>query len=92
MVIHGLLVTCLDQLALIFNCLKWCFVCVGLKMFWKEANVVATFVMIHVGMYKKVYVFWKVFNVFESVLWCVFWKNGKDYFARFGQVTKSYLP
>ena len=27
MVIHGLLVTCLDQLALIFNCLKWCFVC-----------------------------------------------------------------
>ena len=26
MVIHGLLVTCLDQLALIFNCLKWCFV------------------------------------------------------------------
>ena len=26
MVIHGLLVTCLDQLALIFNCLKWCVV------------------------------------------------------------------
>ena len=26
MVIHGLLVTFLDQLALIFNCLKWCFV------------------------------------------------------------------
>ena len=26
MVIHGLLVTCLDQLALIFNCLKWCLV------------------------------------------------------------------
>ena len=27
MVIHGLLGTCLDQLALVFNCLKWCFVC-----------------------------------------------------------------
>ena len=41
--------------------------CVGLKMFWKEANVVATFVMIHVGMYTKVYVFWKGFHLF-------FWK------------------
>ena len=27
MVIHGLLVTCLDHLPCIFNCLKWCFVC-----------------------------------------------------------------
>ena len=27
MVIHGLLGTCLDQLALVFNCLKWCLVC-----------------------------------------------------------------
>ena len=27
MVIHGLLVTCLDHLLLLFNCLKWCFVC-----------------------------------------------------------------
>ena len=27
MVIHGLLVTCLDHLPCILNCLKWCFVC-----------------------------------------------------------------
>ena len=26
MVFHGLLVTCLDHLLLLFNCLKWCFV------------------------------------------------------------------
>ena len=35
MVIHGLLGTCLDQLALVFNCLKWCFVC-GFEQVLKE--------------------------------------------------------
>ena len=33
-----------------------------------------------------------VLKVFLKVLWSVVLKNGKDCFARFGQVTKSYLP
>ena len=68
MVIHGVLGTCLDQLALIFNCLKWCFMCVGLKMFRKEANVVATFVMIHVGMYTKMYLSFEKFSMFLKIV------------------------
>ena len=38
MVIHGLLVTCLDQLALIFNCLKWCFVVCGFENVLKRSQ------------------------------------------------------
>ena len=64
-------------------------------MFWKEANVVATFVMIHVGMYTKVYVFWKVFNAFESgfesVLWCVVLKN-RQVFLQVDKYLRAIYP
>ena len=73
--------------------------CVVLKMFWKEAIVLATFVMILVWMYTKVYCLLKrCFNVWKFVLgnvlnMCcdVFLKIARM-FASFDQVTKSCLP
>ena len=65
-------------------------------MFWKEAIVVATFVMILVWMYTKVFVFWNMFQCFDSCLkmfWncmCLF-ENSKDV-LQIDQVTRSYLP
>ena len=38
MVIHGLLVTCLDHLPFVFNCFKWCLSVWVLKMFLKRGQ------------------------------------------------------
>ena len=55
--------------------------------------MVATFIMIHVGMYTKMYVFLKKFSFvfescFESVVMCDFEIRQVFYFASLIQVTK----
>ena len=58
--------------------------------------MVATFVMIHVGMYTKVYLsfekFSKFLKVVLKVLWKVVLKSRQVCFCKFDQVTKSGLP
>ena len=58
----------LRSLAFCFQLFEMVLLCVGLKMFRKEANVVATFVMIHVGMYTKVYLPFEKFSKFLKVV------------------------
>ena len=81
MVIHGLLDTCLDQLALVFICLKWCSVC-GFENVLKRCLVWATLVTIlYSNVLQKVFVFFKkMFQgflkvCFESV--CEMWFEKK---------------
>ena len=89
MVIHGLLVTCLDQLALIFNCLKWCFVCVGLKNVLKRGQCGGNLcndpcwdVYKDVCLLKR---FSFVFeSCFESVVMCDFCNLGKCFVLQVG--------
>ena len=78
MVIHGLLVTCLDQLALIFNCLKWCFVCVGLKNILKRSQCGGNLCNdLCWDVYNGVYLFEKMFqNVFGEFVLKVFVECG----------------
>ena len=72
MVFNGLLVTCFRSLAFAFQLFEMVLRVWFWKMFWKEAIVVATFVMIHVWMYTKVFIFLKSFQCFESLFWsCV---------------------
>ena len=56
----------------------------------------ATFVMILVGMYTKVFLSFEKFSMFESrvlKLCCeVSFENNKDVFCELDQVNKSYLP
>ena len=66
-------------------------------MFWKEAIVVETFVMILVWMYTKVFFLsFEKFSMFESwilkLCYEVYFENSKDVLQAFDQVTKSYLP
>ena len=83
MVIHGLLVTCLDQLALIFNCLKWCFVCVFENVLKRghccgsRCNDPCWDVCKGVCLLKRFSMFLEI--VFENVLWSVVLKNRQGF-------------
>ena len=75
MVIHGLLVTCLDHLPCIFNCLKWCFklfemvLCVCLKDILKRGHCCGNLCNDPCfNVYKGVLSFEKFFNVLKVVL------------------------
>ena len=99
MVIHGLLVTCFRSLVFVFQLFEMVLCVWFWKYFEKEAIIVATFVMILVWTYTKVYCLLKNVSMFESLFWenvlklcCeVFLKIGRM-FASFDQVTKSCLP
>ena len=69
MVFHGLFVICLHHFLLLFNCLKWCFVC-GFENVLKRGH--------HCGnlcndsclnVYKGGLSFEKIFQCFESLIW-----------------------
>ena len=67
MVIHGLLVTCLDHLPCIFNCLKWCFVC-EFENILKRGHYCGNLCNdLCLDVYKGVYLFKKMFQIFLKV-------------------------
>ena len=70
MVIHGLLVTCLDHLPLLFNCLKWCFVC-GFENVLKKMPCLGNLCnnSLLECFTKGVCLFEKMFQGFESCFW-----------------------
>ena len=70
MVIHELLVTCLDHLLLLFNCLKWCFVC-GFENILKRDHRCGNLCNDScLNIYKGVLSFEKMFQYFESLKVC----------------------
>ena len=79
MVIHGLLVTCLDHLPFVFNCFKWCLSVWVLKMFLKRGQCGGNLCNDPCGdVYKDVCLlkrFSFVFeSCFESVVMCGFFE------------------
>ena len=74
MVIHGLLVTCLDHLPCVFNCLKWCFqlfemvLCVcGFENVLKKMPCLGNLCNDScLNIYKGVCLFEKIIQCFES--------------------------
>ena len=71
MVIHGLLVTRLDHLLLLFNCLKWCFV-YGFKNVLKRGHRCGNLCNDScLNVYKVVLSFENV-SIFESLFWEMF--------------------
>ena len=99
MVIHGLLVTCLDHLLFLFNCLKWCFV-YGFENILKRGLCVGNLCNDScLNIYKGVCLFEKIIQCFESCfeivlkLFCeVCLKMTRMFCMIFDQVTKSCLP
>ena len=81
MVIHGLLVTCLDHLLLLFNCLKWCFMCCFenvLKRGHRCGNLCNDSCL---NIFKGVCLLKRCFNVLKVWFWIVLWgvfENSKD--------------
>ena len=72
MVIHGLLVTCLDHLLLLFNCLKWCFL-YGFKNILKRGLCLGNLCNDScLNVYKGVCLLKNV-SMFESLFWEMFW-------------------